>query len=221
MRFARCRGSAPRSGSGRLTSRPVRGGACATSPPSRRCCAGSPRGRDPPRSCYNSAMANDESRSIFISGAASGIGRATALLFAERGWRVGGFDIDARALAALDKELAPAGGVTGPLDVTDPASFAAAIATFGRATGGRLDLFHNNAGIAHSGFFEDVPQQAARRIIDVNFAGVVNGAYAALPLLRATPNSLCFNTASSSAIFGVPNLAVYSATKFAVKGLTE
>src|SRR6185503_2390810 len=81
--------------------------------------------------------------------------------------------------------------------------------------------FHNNAGIAHSGFFEDVPQQAARRIIDVNFAGVVNGAYAALPLLRATPNSLCFNTASSSAIFGVPSLAVYSATKFAVKGLTE
>jgi NAD(P)-dependent dehydrogenase (short-subunit alcohol dehydrogenase family) len=166
-------------------------------------------------------MAHDESRSIFISGAASGIGRATALLFAERGWRVGGFDIDARALAALDKELAPAGGVTGPLDVTDPASFAAAIETFGRVTGGRLDLFHNNAGIAHSGFFEDIPQQAARRIIDVNFAGVVNGAYAALPLLRATPHSLCFNTASSSAIFGVPNLAVYSATKFAVKGLTE
>jgi NAD(P)-dependent dehydrogenase (short-subunit alcohol dehydrogenase family) len=170
---------------------------------------------------YTSAMTHDEPRSIFISGAASGIGRATALLFAERGWRVGGYDIDARALAALDKELAPAGGVTGPLDVTDPASFSAAIESFGRVTGGRLDLFHNNAGIAHSGFFEDVPQQAARRIIDVNFVGVVNGAYAALPLLRATPNSLCFNTASSSAIFGVPSLAVYSATKFAVKGLTE
>jgi NAD(P)-dependent dehydrogenase (short-subunit alcohol dehydrogenase family) len=166
-------------------------------------------------------MATGEPRSIFISGAASGIGRATALLFAERGWLVGGFDIDARGLAALEKELAPAGGVTGRVDVTDPASFAAALESFGRATGGRLDLFHNNAGIAHSGFFEDVPQAAARRIIEVNFAGVVNGAYAALGLLRATPDSLCFNTASSSAIFGVPRLAVYSATKFAVKGLTE
>src|SRR5687767_185039 len=163
MRSARSRGSASRSGSDPPISRPARGGGCATSRQSRRCCAGSPRGsdrRDPAR-CL--AMAHDE-RAIFISGAASGIGRATALLFAERGWRVGGYDIDARALAALDKELAPAGGVTGPLDVTDPASFAAAIATFGRATGGRLDLFHNNAGIAHSGFFEDVPQQAARRI---------------------------------------------------------
>jgi NAD(P)-dependent dehydrogenase (short-subunit alcohol dehydrogenase family) len=166
-------------------------------------------------------MATSEPRSIFISGAASGIGRATALLFAERGWRVGGYDIDARSLETLGKEIAPAGGVTGLLDVRDPAAFAAAIASFGRASGGRLDLFHNNAGIAESGFLEDVPREAAQRVIDVNFGGVVNGVYAALPLLRATPNSLCFNTSSSSAIFGVPQLAIYSATKFAVKGLTE
>jgi NAD(P)-dependent dehydrogenase (short-subunit alcohol dehydrogenase family) len=49
----------------------------------------------------------------------------------------------------------------------------------------------------------------------------VNGVHAALPLLARTDGSLCFNTASSSAIFGVPRLAIYSATKFAVKGLTE
>ena len=50
---------------------------------------------------------------------------------------------------------------------------------------------------------------------------MINGIYAALPLLKATPNSLCFTTSSSAATYGAPNLAVYTATKFAVKGLTE
>jgi NAD(P)-dependent dehydrogenase (short-subunit alcohol dehydrogenase family) len=166
-------------------------------------------------------VANEPTRTILITGAASGIGRETALLFAERGWRVGGYDLDATALEQLEKDLAPRGGFTGILDVTNAAAFATAIDDFSRATGGRLDLMHNNAGIGHSGWFEDVPPDAAQRVIDVNFTGVVNGVYAALPLLRATPGSLCFSTSSASAIYGAPRLAIYAATKFAVKGLTE
>jgi NAD(P)-dependent dehydrogenase (short-subunit alcohol dehydrogenase family) len=163
---------------------------------------------------------SDETRSILITGAASGIGRETALLFAGHGWRVGGYDVDDAGLEGLAKDLAPSGGITGHLDVTDKAAFDSAVADFGSRMG-RLDVLHNNAGIAHSGWFDDVPHADAMRIIQINLMGVVNGIYAALPLLRETPNSLCFSTSSSSAVYGAPRLAVYAATKFAVKGLTE
>ena len=59
------------------------------------------------------------------------------------------------------------------------------------------------------------------RVLEVNFIGVVNGVYAGVPLLKRTPNSLCFTTSSSAALFGMPRTGMYSATKFAVKGLTE
>ncbi|MCP5058395.1 MAG: SDR family NAD(P)-dependent oxidoreductase, partial [bacterium] len=88
-------------------------------------------------------------------------------------------------------------------------------------TGGRLDLLHNNAGIGAAGYFEEIPIEQSLKIIDINLVGVINGIYAALPLLKATPNSLCFTTSSSAATYGAPSLAVYTATKFAVKGLTE
>ena len=84
-----------------------------------------------------------------------------------------------------------------------------------------MDVLFNNAGIGESGWFEDVPYEAAMRVVQVNFVGVLTGIYTALPLLKATKNSLCFTTSSSSATYGMPRLAVYSATKHAVKGLTE
>ncbi len=166
-------------------------------------------------------MSAVDTRAIFITGAASGMGRETARLFHENGWFIGAYDVNEDSLKTLGQELGPERCLVRRLDVTDKPDYDLAVAEFGRASGGRLDLLFNNAGIGHGGWFEDVPYDDAMRLIQINFIGVVNGIYAALPLLRNTPNSLCFTTSSSSATYGMARLALYSATKFAVKGLTE
>ena len=162
-----------------------------------------------------------EERIAFITGAASGIGRATAQLFAEKGFRIGAADRNAERLEALRDALGKDRCRTWRLDVTDKAAYDAVIAELAEETGRRLDLLFNNAGIGAAGFFEDIPLEESLKIVDVNLVGVLHGIYAALPLLKATPGSLCFTTSSSAAVYGAPHLAVYTATKFAVKGLTE
>ncbi len=163
----------------------------------------------------------DGRRSIFITGAASGIGRETALLFAERGWFVGAHDVNMAGLAELKREIGAHNGVFARLDVTDRDGFAAAMTQFGAATGGGLDLMFSNAGIGAGGLVDEQPWDEAMRIISVNLIGVMIGVRAAIPLLRATPGSLNLVTSSSSAIFGTAGIGIYSATKHAVRGLTE
>lgn len=159
-------------------------------------------------------------RSIFITGAAAGIGAATARLFHGHGWLVGLYDIDQAGVERLAGEL---GGhiVTGRLDVSKAEDWAAAMAAFTGRTGGRLDVLFNNAGILSSGPFESIPQARLKAIVDVNVTGVINGCHAAFPFLRATKGACVVNMSSASAIYGQPSLAVYSSTKFAVRGLTE
>jgi NAD(P)-dependent dehydrogenase (short-subunit alcohol dehydrogenase family) len=160
-------------------------------------------------------------KTIFVTGAASGIGRATAQLFAARGWFVGLYDIDDAKLRETQTLIASDRQCSGVLDVRDRQAWRTAIAQFGDQTGGKLHVLFNNAGIGRGGWFEDVDPEAADDVIDVNLRGVVNGIYAALPLLKETPNSRIVNTASVAGIYGAPRLAIYSATKFAVRGLTE
>jgi len=160
-------------------------------------------------------------KSIFITGGASGMGRETAKLFAGKGWFVGAFDVNEGGLKTLEQELGSDNCLVRRLDVTSKPDFDAAVAAFSDETSGKMDVLFSNAGVGESGWFEDVPFEAALRVIQVNLIGVVASIYACLPLLKATPNSLCFITSSSSATYGMPRIAVYSATKHAVKGLTE
>jgi len=160
-------------------------------------------------------------RTIFITGSASGMGRETAKLFAAKGWLVGATDVNDAGLKTLEQELGHDNCWIRKLDVTNKSDFDAALDEFARRAGERLDLMFNNAGIGESGWFEDVPYDAAMRVVQINFVGVLNGVYAALPWLKKTPNSLLFTTSSSSATYGMPRIAVYAATKHAVKGLTE
>ncbi|MCV7031452.1 SDR family oxidoreductase [Mycobacterium sherrisii] len=161
-------------------------------------------------------------RSVFITGAGSGMGREGARLFYAKGWRVGAVDRNADGLTALAQELGDDRLWTRTVDVTVKADLDGALADFcaGNAGGG-LDMMWNNAGIGESGWFEDVPYEATMRVVEVNYKSVLTGAYGALPYLKQTPGSLMFTTSSSSATYGMPRLAVYSSTKHAVKGLTE
>ncbi|OBF61690.1 short-chain dehydrogenase [Mycobacterium sp. 852002-51971_SCH5477799-a] len=161
-------------------------------------------------------------KSVFITGAGSGMGREGAKLFHAKGWRVGAVDRNDAGLATLNEELGGDRLWTRAVDVTDKAALDGALADFCAGNdGGGLDMMWNNAGIGESGWFEDVPYDAAMRVVDINFKAVLTGAYASLPYLKKTPGSLMFSTSSSSGTYGMPRLAVYSSTKHAVKGLTE
>lgn len=159
-------------------------------------------------------------KSIFITGAGSGMGREGAKLFHANGWRVAAVDRNGDGLAELAEELASQRLWTRTVDVTDKAALDAALADFCGDVDG-LDMMWNNAGIGESGWFEDVPYEAAMRVVDVNFKAVLTGAYGALPYLKKASGSLMFSTSSSAGTYGMPRLAVYSATKHAIKGLTE
>lgn len=160
-------------------------------------------------------------KSIFITGAASGIGAETARLFVKRGWFVGAFDIDEPGLGELADVLGGDNCLTGRLDVRRRDDWSVAVAMFLQATDNRMHVLFNNAGIARSDWFENVTPVDNDAIIDVNLKGVVYGIEACLPALTDTQDARIVNTASVTAAVGTPRLALYSATKFAVRGLTE
>lgn len=160
-------------------------------------------------------------RSIFITGAAAGIGKACAQLFHSQGWHVGLYDIDKAGCQSLAQELGHERVTWGRLDVTDPVEWKNALSAFCETTGGQLHALLNNAGILSSGEFQDIDLATQHRIVDVNVKGVMNGCHVAFPYLRATPEACLINMTSASAIYGQAELATYSSSKFFVRGLTE
>ena len=159
--------------------------------------------------------------SIFITGAASGIGRATAVLFAQKGWFVGLFDLNEEGLAGVAKEIAKAPYCYQRLDVTDPVDYQRALEHFAEHTGQTMSLLFNCAGIAVNGPFESVALDDHLRILEVNVKGTIIGIHLSLKLLRNTPGAKIVNMSSAAAFYGTPDMAVYSASKFAIRGLTE
>lgn len=160
-------------------------------------------------------------KAIFITGGGSGIGRSVARHFAAQGWFVGLADIDSNGLAETTAMLPHGGSSSHRLDVRDRAAWDAVLAEFA-AIAGRIDVVFNNAGVAHGGPLVGNSQGEIDQLIDVNFRGVAYGAQAAYPYLKASaPGSCLLNTASAAGIYGSGGLAIYSATKFAVRGLTE
>jgi NAD(P)-dependent dehydrogenase (short-subunit alcohol dehydrogenase family) len=158
-------------------------------------------------------------QAIFITGGGSGIGRAIAERFAREGWRVGLADVNA---AGMDETAArlPAGAERYVMDVRDRDQWRASLQDFTAKTG-RLDVLANNAGIPLGGPLSEATFDDIDRTVAINLTGVLNGARIGHAFLKATSGACLLNTASASAIYGSSGLAVYSATKFAVRGLTE
>ena len=161
-------------------------------------------------------------KTIFITGAASGIGKATSLLFGRKGWRVGCYDIDVDGARQVAEQIGDA--AHGRIDVTSEESWKTAVNDFAGAPvtrpGAALDVLFNCAGILRMGRFEDVAPDQCRKQLEVNVMGVILGIQTCLPLLERARGTIV-NMSSASAIYGQPELAVYSATKFAVRALTE
>ncbi|MGW4867755.1 SDR family NAD(P)-dependent oxidoreductase [Streptomyces chartreusis] len=156
-------------------------------------------------------MSDFDGLKALVTGGASGIGRATAELLAARGARVAVLDLDP---SSVEKPL-----LAFRADVTDDASVRAAVAAAVADLGG-LDVLINNAGIGAQGTVEDNDDAEWHRVYDVNVVGMVRVSRAALPHLRESSHATIVNTCSIAATAGLPQRALYSATKGAVYSLT-
>ena len=160
-------------------------------------------------------------KSIFITGAASGIGRETARLFARKQWYVGITDMNEEGANTLADEIGGDNCFAAVLDVTDPEGFEKTVKAFSERTGEKMDILFNNAGILRMGLNETIDLKQQHLTVDINIKGILNGVHASLPLLKRTPGARIISMCSTSSIYGLPELAVYSASKHAVCALTE
>ncbi len=161
-------------------------------------------------------------RAIFITGGGSGIGRAVAVYFGQRGWFVGLGDIDKAGMRETEEMIANGFVYSHPLDVRDRSAWDEALDAFCVAAGGRIDVLFNNAGVPLGGSLTENSAEEIERTLDINLKGVLFGAQAAYPYLKQTaPGSCLLNTASAAGLYGTPGASVYSATKFGVRAVTE
>jgi short-subunit dehydrogenase len=158
---------------------------------------------------------------VVLTGASSGIGRATALAFARRGAKVALAARRADVLDEVARECGEAGGqaVAIPTDVTDPEAVRA-LAARAQEAFGRIDVWINNAGTGVFGPFADTDLGLHRKTLEVDLMGAVYGAHAVLPLFNAQGHGVLINNISLGGWAPTPYAAAYTAAKFGLRGLT-
>jgi short-subunit dehydrogenase len=167
-------------------------------------------------------MDNIRGKTVVITGAARGIGYATAQALLARGARVVIGDRDVDLLESAVAGISSLGQVSGhPLDVTDKEFFAAFLDKARADGGGHIDVLINNAGVMPVGPFLDQSAQAIRSSIEVNFYGVLTGCQLVLPEMVKRRSGHIVNIASLAGMVAVPGQVVYAGTKFAVVGLSS
>src|SRR5215467_1600281 len=159
-------------------------------------------------------MTSGTRRAVLITGASSGIGRATAELLAARGKRVFG---GVRAVATTHPL---AGAELVPLDVRDETSVKACVEEVG-SRAGRIDVLINNAGVNLVGAVEETSISQAQALFDTNVIGVLRMIQAVLPGMRRQGAGLIANISSILGFIPAPFMGVYGSTKHAVEGLSE
>jgi NAD(P)-dependent dehydrogenase (short-subunit alcohol dehydrogenase family) len=156
-------------------------------------------------------------KTLFITGASSGIGRAAVKVFAVNGWNV----IATMRNPGAGAELSPLGNVlVARLDVQDRISIGKAISA-GIARFGKIDVLVNNAGYGQYGLFETIPREKIQEQFDVNVFGVMDVTRAILPHFRKNKSGLIVNISSGAGIFTLPMASIYCAGKFALEGFSE
>ncbi len=164
---------------------------------------------------------NLQDRVVVVTGAGSGIGRATALLFASHGARIAACDVDQPRLDALASELGDRKLVVRRVDVADRAQMAA-FAGAVHAVAPAADVVINNAGVGLGGTFLDTSLDDFDWIIGINLRGVIHGCHFFLPkMVEAKRGGHIINLSSILGIYGAPSVTAYAATKFAVRGFSE
>ncbi|OJH38547.1 SDR family oxidoreductase [Cystobacter ferrugineus] len=162
------------------------------------------------------------SKRIFITGGASGLGKAIALRYARAGWRVAIGDVhEARGKEALT-ELKALGtqALSVHCDVTREGDLRAAAERLNEEWGG-VDVVVNNAGVAQAGGIDEVPIADWQWVVDINLMGVVRGCHVFTPLFKRQGHGHFVNVASMAGLLDMPMMGAYNATKAAVVSLSE